>query len=268
MKKAKEQLLRAAAREKVMQERGASSLPKGKFPPPTDLSEAFRLRGRVPSSNPTKIEESAAREKELEEKKGEDGKGEGLDLGMPSPGLGLGSVVAPAVWRQIEESIRPATSRGQLFAPNISREKVDEGISRVGQKLKDLAQPKAEYDFLNNQLNSLKELEAYGSSPDQPTQSLSGNVVVDRNTLGGEERDPQKAMALIAQYKQQGLITDITDSTVTFDMSKVRAQRKNVESLIEPLRGVQKRAELLEAVKQRLDGYVTEGIYGSEQEEE
>ena len=152
-----------------------------------------------------------------------------------------------------------------MFAPKISRQKVDEGIANIDRKIEELAQPKAEYDFLNNQLNSLKELEAYGASPDQSAKSLSGNFVVNRNTL---DDDPKVNDAKIAQYRQQGLIADITDSTITFDTRKVRAQRKKLESLIEPLRGVQRRADLLANVKERLGGYVTEGIYGSEQEEE
>lgn len=237
----KKQLLR-----QTMEERGASPLPKGRVVNPVNVTAEL-----LPI---------------LAETMGEDVPEEHDPGFMDYARL---ATLVPRVAASYGQGTE--TSRGQLFAPKISRQKVDEGIAHIDRQIEELAQPKAEYDFLTDQLSSLRSIEYLDAPTNLGAQAKApyrAYRAVDRDTLGGEESDPQKVLALIAQYRQQGLITDITDSTVTFDTSKVQAQRKKLESLIEPLRGVQRRADLLANVKQRLDGYVTEGIYGSEQGEE
>lgn len=120
-----------------------------------------------------------------------------------------------------------------------------------------------------DQLSSLRKIQKRRQTPGTelvvaPGETTS-NFSVGRNTL---DDDPEVNDAKIAQYQQQGLITDITDSTITFDGSKLSSEIGKITRLIPPLQNDQKRLKLLNTVKQRLQGYVDEGIYGSEPEEE
>ena len=230
---AKQKSRRQELREKMLSERGASPLPKGRFANPVSVTEELL---------PVLAKQAGA--------------------DIPEDREPIYRRLATLGPRVAASYMGTETDRGQIFAPKVSRQQVDEGIAKIDRKLADLEQPKADFKFLSSQLKSLNKIKNLVPSRqlgDQPRDPAMGNKPIDRNIFSAAE---------IAQYQQQGLITDITDSTVTFDGSKVQAQRKQVEGLIEPLREVQRRADLLDKVKQRLEGYVTEGMYGSEQEEE
>jgi hypothetical protein len=232
-KKRKKELL-----EQSMAERGASPLSARRFVTPVNVEDEMFGQTAIKS---------------------------GSTFGLPARQL---AVIPRKALEQLGAGYK--TSRGQLFAPKVSRAKVDEGIASLNKQIGELDQSKAEFDFLVDQLSSLRKIQKRRRTPGTelvvvPEEEFTSNFSVGRNTL---DDDPEVNDAKIAQYQQQGLITDITDSTITFDGSKLSSEIGKIKRLIPPLQNDQKRLKLLNTVKQRLQGYVDEGIYGSEPEEE